>query len=165
LEEVGLAAFKLVQLGSRRLLVIDVLPDGWQFLGQAPPAHVGRGDVLHRHIAGWLCMLGIKRGYRAQTEWQIPGNGHAVDAAWIREKHVIAFEVVCECKSNLGAHLDKCLRPRAVESVTIVTPELSAQMDLQDMLAQDPAAKPLVACVNWMSAESMPEDLWPRKQL
>jgi hypothetical protein len=31
----------------RKLLVTDVLPYGWQCLWQAPPVHVGRGDVLY----------------------------------------------------------------------------------------------------------------------
>ena len=162
LEEAGLAAFEEIRIGSRNSLLIEVTDKGWELLGGTPPKRTGRGGIAHRHIAAWLCMLGRKHGHQAQTEWIVPGGAnHPVDAVWITKTAVLAFEVVCKCEANLGDHLKKCLRPRAVESVTIVAPQKATLDALRETVARDADLNSLLEWVRWEPVEPMLKELWP----
>ena len=162
LEEASLAAFEEIRIGRRNSLLIEVTDKGWELLGGTPPKRTGRGGIAHRHIAAWLCMLGRKHGHQAQTEWIVPGGAnHPVDAVWITKTAVLAFEVVCKCEANLGDHLKKCLRPRAVESVTIVAPQKATLDALRETVARGADLNSLLEWVRWEPVEPMLKELWP----
>ncbi len=143
LESAKLATFEQVRITRTNVLLIEPTPEGWQSLGQTPPSRTGRGGIAHRHFAASIREAGVRRGHKAETEWIMPGTSHQVDAAWLTDGQVHAFEICVTCTENLASHVRACLiESDAVGKLTIVTTQARYSDEVQRSIASEFALSP-----------------------
>jgi hypothetical protein len=163
LEARGLAEFEQRRSSQRNVLVIDLLDEGWIYLGRTPPARKGRGGPWHRNCAHWIANVGRARGHETEIEWIVPGTSHPVDVVWFADGKTLAFECVVTAEINLRNHIRACLRDsNAVDQLTIVLLQKSMLKDIRAELAADPEIAPFMDRVEFDIAETFLTELWPQ---
>lgn len=162
LGDAGMAASEQIRLGSANVLLYELLKAAWEYLHRAPPKHIGRGSISHRHISHWVAMDGEKKGFEAVCEWVAPGSGHAIDCAWKIEPGIShAHEVIVKSLDNIIKHLEALNRSPAVRLITIVCLQKKIIADLQRRLASEPIVRALGDRLRWELAETYLRRLWP----
>jgi hypothetical protein len=163
LEAGKFATFKTVRIGSRQLLLIELLEKAWNVVGLPPRKLRGRGDLLHRSVAHWLALVGERRGHSADVERLIPGTTHPADSAWqVKEGGWEVFEVVAT-SSNLRDHLKACLLTEntPVQTVTIVAPQKSELRAIEKQIKGFPEFTFVMDRIRFLGVDDVLKELWP----
>lgn len=149
-----LAEFEDARISRTKISLMDITPEGWQFLRKAPPEMRGRGGLVHRHFANWLALAGRKRGYEAIVEWPVPGTGHTADCAWQIDGAWMIWECVVNCRENLCQHLRACLlESSAVAAVVVVAAEKRILRELEALVDADADLAPVRARISFETIE------------
>ena len=162
LEKKKYADFARPRIGRVDVWLMEPTEEGWNLLGKQPRDKGGGGEMLHRHYANWIRMLGERRGYdRSLVEWTVPGTSHRCDAAWLVDGKWEAFEVVVSCAGNLPTHLEACFRdPETVAKLTIVAESVAArkkhELELRPLLETSPFADR----VHFVTIDTYYKELW-----
>ena len=163
LESRELCKFSELRIGRRNTLLLWITKTGWQLLDTDGPRKTGLGSHPHVTLSQWLRMVGEKRGYKAKTEWVVPGTNHPCDAAWLINGKWHALEVVVACESNLASHVRACfVKSDAVASLTIVAPLKRALQRLRNGLEANPEVAPFLDRIRFQVLEPYMEELWPK---
>ena len=126
LEAEHLASFKDLRVGSRNMLLMELLPKSYQILGKEPPRTRGRGKLAHRFMANRIALSAEAQGKTAHIEWILPDTTHPVDVAVEEGDQFVLFEIVETCTSNIAASIEACFtHPELVRSLTIVATQKS----------------------------------------
>jgi hypothetical protein len=154
----GLASFKDTRVSKRTLSLIWIEAKGWQLLGKPPLRRTGRGGIEHCHFCNWLKMWANEQGYKAHTEWPVPGTSHPADCAYELNGEWHAFEVVCE-SDNLIGHLEACfLQSQSVATVTIIAGQKGLLKDLQAQVSLEQSLQPFASRIKFDVIENfLPE--------
>lgn len=162
LETRGLAEFEQCRSSRRNVLVMDLLDQGWIFLGRTPPVRKGRGGPWHRCLAHSIAKIGAARGHETEVEWVVPGTSHPVDVVWRAEGKRLAFECVVTSEGNLGDHIRACFaHSDPVDRLTIVLLQKSILERVRKQLQADPETSPFMDRVAFDIAETFLKELWP----
>jgi hypothetical protein len=163
LEERKYAGFADVRVGRRNLLLIELTPEAWEFLGEPPVPLRGRGKLPHRTYANWIAMLGARRGLNTVVEWTAPGTSHAADAAWEIESGLWhAFEVVDKCDANLQGHLAALLLAPdvRVSQVTIVAAQKSSLKGIEKRITVCSEFDTVKDRIHYLPVVDILQELW-----
>lgn len=157
-----LADFTELRIGKTNYLLMRLTQKGYELLHLKPPRGVGRGGIAHQHVSKWIAMVGKKRGYKAYTEWVVPNTSHPVDAVWIINGIARVFEVVITAEDNLESHIKACFEDSdAVESLTIVVPQMQIRDRLRKQLESSSLFIPHADRIQFEVVKTFLKELWP----
>ena len=162
IEDAKLADFEEERVGKRTMLFLEITPLGYETIQRDPPKRKGRGGIAHTHFCEIVKRVGEKRGYKASTEWIVPGTNHPVDVVWFVGGNAHVFEIVLTGQSqNILSHLRKSLvEARGVASVSIVAPEKAMLDALKTTVEAEPDLAFCLAKVSYLAMEPLVEELY-----
>ncbi len=121
----GLAKMKLIkplllQIGSRRFEIIEVLPEGWAKTHQKRPTdYTGRGGLQHRTLIEWARKRLQSLGWRELIIENVIGpNRHPADLTGISPAGLfVAFEVCYSTTRNVCDHARNSFGPGGAQEL------------------------------------------------
>jgi hypothetical protein len=149
-----------VRIGRSNIILAWLTEEGAQAAGGNPFRAKGRGEIVHAHFCQWLLQWARRQGHEAAIEWVVPGTNHPVDCAYRVNNESHVFEVISECRANLGAHLRACfLRSQAVATVTVVAALKSDLKGLREDVLADVDLFPFMSRIKFDVIENyMPKE-------
>ena len=154
------AAFELVRLGKRNVLLIELLGPAWALLGVPPVKLQGRGTLAHRTFAAWIAMVGERRAYEAKREWIVPGTSHPADVAWKVGESWEVFVVVVTCEKNLADHF-KAIFVQSQCSIAKATVVAAQKGKLGGLKSQIASCSEFTGQIEYLPVEVFEQELWP----
>lgn len=157
------ARFAEPRIGSRKVLLIELLEPAWRLLGAPPEPLVGRGSLEHRTMANWIRLVGVKRGHSTICEAAVPGGpAHAVDAGWLVGERWQVFEVVVTSSDNLLSHLESVLLTPGspVDKATVVALQKGKLNQLKARIDECQALASILDRVDYQPVEVFEKELW-----
>jgi hypothetical protein len=157
-----LAEFQEVRIGKRNMLFMRPTDAGWAYVKTDPPRRKGRGGIAHTHFCEFIWRVGSKRGYKAVSEWLVPGTNHPMDAVWLIDGAAHGFEVIVESRDNLVSHLEACfLRSDRVATLTVVATQKRIVKELEELLDREIQLMVYRPRIRFEEVDTFIKELWP----
>ena len=138
LEELQLAVFEDLRLGSRTFRIMELLLKAFELLGKDPIQIGGRGKLRHRFMANRIKRSAEMQGKTAHLELIIQGTTHPVDVAVEEGRQLLLYEIIDACTGNIGEGIKSSFtNPELIRSLTIVVTQKSICKKLKAQVAAE----------------------------
>ncbi len=138
LEELQLAVFEDLRLGSRTFRIMELLLKAFELLGKDPIQIGGRGKLRHRFMANRIKRSAEMQGKTAHLELIIQGTTHPVDVAVEEGNQLLLYEIIDACTGNIGEGIKSSFtNPELIRSLTIVVTQKSICKKLKAQVAAE----------------------------